>query len=105
MARKKKKGKSALRASVTRAANDGVAPQMSKSKDTLGIQTPSGRIVLETGGKLTPLGELWYKIKKTKWRPRTVPDLDYLNATPQWTKDGLRQFAVRPNGKKVLLLQ
>ena len=64
MARKKKQAVRTLRASVTKAATDGVAPQLSKSKDTLGIQTPSGRIVLEDHGKLTVLGELFYKTKK-----------------------------------------
>ena len=88
---------------VIKAAKDGVAPKLSKSKDTLGIQTSSGRIVLEAGERgLTELGKAYYKAKGISWRPRTTPDLDYLNATPQWTKDGLRQFAVRPNGKKVL---
>ena len=59
----------------------------------------------EAGGRgLTELGKAYYKAKGEKWRPRTTPDLDYLNATPQWTKDGLRQFAILPNGKKVLLL-
>ena len=106
MAKPKKKERAIPKreAIVIKAAKDGVAPKLSKSKDTLGIQTASGRIVLELGGVLTPLGKAFYKAKGLKLRPRTTPDLDYLNATPQWTKDGLRRFAMRPNGKKVLSL-
>ena len=73
---------------MIQAAKDGVAPKLSKSKDTLGIQTASGRIVLESGGVLTPLGRAYFKAKGEKFRPRTSPGIDYLNATPQWTKDG-----------------
>ena len=68
---------------VIKAAKDGVAPKLSKSKDTLGIQTSGGRIVLEAGGVLTPLGLAFYKAKGLKFRPRTTPDIDYLNASPQ----------------------
>ena len=103
MAKPKKKERKIPKreAIVIQAAKDGVAPKLSKSKDTLGIQTSSGRIVLEAGGRgLTELGKAYYKAKGISWRPRTTPDIDYLNATPQWTKGGLRQFAIRPNGKK-----
>ena len=91
MARPKEKGRKAeakraipkREAFVIQAAKDGVAPKLSKRKDTLGIQTPSGRIALESGGVVTPLGKAYFKAKGEKFRPRTSPGIDYLNATPQ----------------------
>ena len=77
MAKPKKTRKIPKReAIVIQAAKDGVAPKLSKSKDTLGIQTPTGRIVLESGGVLTPLGRAFYKAKGEKFRPRTSPGME-----------------------------
>ena len=83
MARPKKKERKIPKreAIVIQAAKDGVAPKLSKSKDTLGIQTSSGRIVLEAGGRgLTRLalfclphlaGE---KTRKSVGRPPAQPN-------------------------------
>ncbi len=54
---------------VIKAAKDGVAPKLSKSKDTHGIQTASGRIVLESGGVVTELGKAYFKAKGERFRP------------------------------------
>ena len=43
-----------------KAAQDGVSPVLSKSKDTLSIQTSSGRIILESKGVLTKLGSVFF---------------------------------------------
>ena len=90
-------------AAARKAGQDGVAPQLSKRKDSLFIQTALGRLLLESKGRLTKLGEKFFQGKGISWRARTSSEsLDGLE--PRWTKDGLRQFVILPNGKKVLLL-
>ena len=72
-------------ARVSKEAKNGAAPKLSKGKDTFGKQTPSGRIVLESGGVVSPFGKAYCKAQGETFRPRTSPGINDLSATPQWT--------------------
>ena len=94
--RPRRKKKDTIReAEARKAGQDGVSPQLSKRKDSLFIQTALGRLLLESKGRLTKLGEKFFQGKGVKWRARTVSEsLDGLE--PRWTKDCLLYTSPSP---------
>ena len=79
----------------------GTRPTLNRGKTSAQLVTAAGSAVTETRGVLTKTGQEYYRRRNEKWKPRTLPDVNY-DQTEKVSRDGLRRWIIGRDGKKVI---